>query len=273
MNLEDLKKCKYGLTHSGIFHADDVFATAFIMLINPEIEIIRSNNVPADFTGIVYDVGLGEFDHHGSDNESRENGIPYAAFGKVWRKFAKPMYGEYVSKKIDRSLIESLDLSDNTGKPDSLCLAIAAFNPIGKSSNGDKEFREAVSFAKTILEKLIKKEQAHFEEEKIVKEIYEQSANKEIIVLDRYLHFKDTLPGTEAVYVVHPSNREGYVAQAVTISSETIELKKPFPKKWVNELPSYLTFCHKSGFLIAGATLEDVIHACNVALKGDRNDW
>lgn len=114
MNLSELRKCKYGLTHSGIFHADDVFATAFIELINPDIKIIRSNSVPDDFDGIVYDVGLGEFDHHGSDNEARENGIPYAAFGKLWRKFAKDVYGEYVSKKIDRCLIESLDLSDNT---------------------------------------------------------------------------------------------------------------------------------------------------------------
>ena len=272
MNLSELRKCKYGLTHSGIFHADDVFATAFIELINPDIKIIRSNSVPDDFDGIVYDVGLGEFDHHGSDNEARENGIPYAAFGKLWRKFAKDVYGEYVSKKIDRCLIESLDLSDNTGKSDSLCLAIAAFNPIGNDSNGDKKFREAVFLAKTILEKLIKKEQTFFEEEKLVKEIYDKAVNKEIIVLDRYLHFKDTLPGTDAVYVVHPSNREGYVAQAVTINSETRELKKPFPKKWLTELPSYLTFCHKSGFLIAGLTLEDVIHACNIALKGDKND-
>lgn len=267
MDLKTLRNCKYGLTHSGIFHADDVFATAFIKLINPNIEIIRSNEVPTNFEGIVYDVGLGEFDHHGSDNEVRENGIPYAAFGKLWRKFAISIYGEYVSKKIERSLVEALDLSDNVGKPDSLCLAIAAFNPIGTESNGYKEFMEAVDIAKSILIRLIKKEEAHFEEEKLVKEIYEKSINKQIIVLDNYLHFKDTLPATEAIYVIHPSNRGGFVAQAVTISSDTIDLKKPFPKKWTVELPSYLTFCHNSGFLIAGKSLEDVKHACNVALK------
>lgn len=267
MDLEDLKNCKCGFTHSGIFHADDVFATAFIKMINPNIEIVRGNEVPNNFTGIVYDIGLGEFDHHGDDNETRENGIPYAAFGKLWRGFAKDVYGEYVSKKIDRSLIEAMDLSDNTGKPDSLCLAIAAFNPVGKDSSGDKEFALAVDVAKNILEHLVIKEQVHFEEEKMVKEIYDKSKSKEIIVLSKYLHFKDTLPGTDALYVIYPSIRGGYVAQGVTINSDTIELKKPFPKKWVNELPSYLTFCHKSCFLIAGESLEDVKHACNVALK------
>lgn len=268
MELKDLKKCKYGLTHNGIFHADDVFATAFIEMINPSIEIIRSNEVPNDFEGIVYDIGLGEFDHHGSDNELRDNGIPYAAFGKLWRKYAKKLYGEYVSKKIDRSLIEALDLADNTGKADSLCLAISAFNLTNNELSGeDHNFKEAVNIAKQILIRLIKKEQCHFEEEKLVKNIYNKSSNKEIIILDKYLHFKDTLPKTDAIYVIYPSNRGGYVAQGVTISSDTIELKKAFPKKWINELPSYLTFCHKSCFLIAGKTLEDVLHACNVALK------
>lgn len=267
MKLEDLKKCKYGLTHSGIFHADDVFATAFIKIINPEIEIIRSNEVPDGFDGIVYDIGLEEFDHHGSDNELRENGIPYAAFGKLWRVFAREMYGDYVYKKIDKSLIEYLDLSDNTGKADSLCLAIAAFNPVGDETDADKDFNEAVNIAESILIRLIKKEQAHLEEEKLVKEIYDKSINKEIIVLDKYLHFKDTLPGTDAKYVIHPSNRGGYIAQAVTISPDTIELKKAFPKKWTEELPDYLTFCHNSRFLIVGKSLDDVMHACNVALK------
>ena len=42
MTIENLKKCKYGLTHSGTFHADDVFATAFIKMINPSIKIISS---------------------------------------------------------------------------------------------------------------------------------------------------------------------------------------------------------------------------------------
>ena len=177
------------------------------------------------------------------------------------------MYGDYVYKKIEKSLIEYLDLSDNTGKADSLCLAIAAFNPVGDETDADKDFNEAVNIAESILIRLIKKEQAHLEEEKLVKEIYDRSINKEIIVLDKYLHFKDTLPGTEAKYVIHPSNRGGYIAQAVTISPDTIELKKAFPKKWTEELPDYLTFCHNSRFLIAGESLDDVMHACNVALK------
>lgn len=267
MELEELKKCEYGLTHAGVFHSDDVFATAFLKIINPDIKIIRNSQVFENFEGIVYDVGMGEFDHHGKDNACRDNGIPYAAFGKLWRKYAPELYGEYVYKKIDRTFIEFLDLSDNTGKSDSMCLAIAAFNPVEKNETGDKEFWEAVDIAKVILEKLILKEQTHYLDEQLVKNIYAKSANKQIIVLDKYLHFKDTLPSTEAMYVIFPSNRGGYVAQAVSVSSDSIELKKPFPKIWLDVLPSYLNFCHTSRFLIAADTIDDLIRACNVALK------
>ena len=140
MTLEELKLCKEGLTHSGTFHADDVFSAAFLKLIVPDITIHRVSEVPEDFHGIVFDIGMGEFDHHMSDNEKRKNGIPYASFGKLWRAFASELYGEYVMQKIDKSFIEGLDLSDNTGKYDSLCSAIAVLNPIDRDASGDDEF-------------------------------------------------------------------------------------------------------------------------------------
>ena len=32
---------KYGITHAGVFHADDVFATAFLKKINPDFRWYR----------------------------------------------------------------------------------------------------------------------------------------------------------------------------------------------------------------------------------------
>ena len=51
------------LTHSGKFHADDVFSSALLKIINPNIKIIRAFDVPKDFDGIVFDIGCGKFDH------------------------------------------------------------------------------------------------------------------------------------------------------------------------------------------------------------------
>ena len=53
-----------GFTHAGKFHADDVFATALLQIIRPDIRITRGFVVPDDFDGIVYDIGFGMFDHH-----------------------------------------------------------------------------------------------------------------------------------------------------------------------------------------------------------------
>ena len=86
MEIERVKNIKVALTHAGKFHADDVFGAAFLKIINPDIKIIRSNSVPNDFEGIVFDIGMGKFDHHMADNEVRECGIPYAAFGKSDKK-------------------------------------------------------------------------------------------------------------------------------------------------------------------------------------------
>ena len=65
-------------THSGKFHADDVFSSALLLYLNPEITITRGNKVPDDFDGIVFDIGRGRYDHHQKDSRIRENGISYA---------------------------------------------------------------------------------------------------------------------------------------------------------------------------------------------------
>ena len=44
-----------GFTHAGKFHADDVFATALLQILRPDIKITRGFVVPDDFDGIVYD--------------------------------------------------------------------------------------------------------------------------------------------------------------------------------------------------------------------------
>lgn len=267
MKAKDVKKIKKGLTHGSKFHSDDVFSAAFLQIINPEIEIIRSNVVFDDFEGIVFDIGMGKFDHHMKDNEKRNNGIPYASFGKLWREFACELYGEEVYNNIDKKLIADLDLSDNTGSYNALAFAISMFNPVDDGENGDEEFKKAVGFAKIILSNMIKKELKHLEDTEKVKKYYNEATDKRIIVLDEYLYTDDYLPYTEAIYVIYPSNRGGFAGKGVPINSDTVKLKKPFPEKWVENLPPYLEFCHTSRFLIKAKSLNDILYACREALK------
>ena len=74
-----------GFTHGGKFHADDVFSTALLQIVRPDIQVTRGFAVPDRFDGIVYDIGGGMFDHHSEPRETRPNGVPYAAFGLLWR--------------------------------------------------------------------------------------------------------------------------------------------------------------------------------------------
>ena len=266
MEIERVKNMKVALTHVGKFHADDVFGAAFLKIINPDIEIIRSNIVLDDFEGLVFDIGMGRFDHHMADNEVRKNDIPYAAFGKLWREFAPSLYGKYVYESIDRKLIQDLDLADNTGSYNALAIAIDSFNNKDVIDNDDNFF-EAMEFAKKILENMISKGKLHEIDILKVKKYYEDAVDKRIIVLNEPLFYKDYLPYTEAMFVVYPSNRGGFAAQGVTINPDTNELKKDFPETWVKNLPPYLRFCHTSRFLIAADSFEEIMHATREALK------
>ena len=85
--MEQIKeKDAQAFTHSGKFHADDVFSSALLLSVNPEITIHRGSQVPEDFKGIVFDIGRGKYDHHQRDSRIRENGVPYAAFGLLWEE-------------------------------------------------------------------------------------------------------------------------------------------------------------------------------------------
>src|SRR5437764_1161911 len=93
------------VAHNGNFHADDVFAVATVLLVLERSDfpawrqaipkIIRTRDPKtiekADFVvdvGGVYDAENNRFDHHQAGGAgTRANGIPYASFGLVWKKF------------------------------------------------------------------------------------------------------------------------------------------------------------------------------------------
>mgnify|MGYP000255421485 CR=1 FL=1 len=118
-------------THSGKFHADDVFSSALLLYLNPEITILRGNRVPDDFDGIVFDIGRGKYDHHQKDSRIRENGVPYAAFGLLWEELGPEILGEELAQKFDEAFVQPLDNNDNTGEKNELAILIGNFNRPG----------------------------------------------------------------------------------------------------------------------------------------------
>ncbi len=128
------------VTHSGQFHADDVFAAATLRKLAPMALLIRTRDpdvlaeVVADQSVAVFDVGdhfepeRFNFDHHqrGFERAREDSGIPYAAFGLVWETFGadycrelfdgeapedNDMLAEVVAR-IEQQLVMAIDAAD-----------------------------------------------------------------------------------------------------------------------------------------------------------------
>jgi uncharacterized UPF0160 family protein len=265
-----------GFTHGGVFHADDVFATALLKILWPEIQIRRGFTVPEGFSGIVYDIGGGEFDHHQRNKRKRENQVPYAAFGLLWERFGSKILDEEDAKEFDRTFVQPLDTSDNTGKENSIATLIADYNPQwNENKKSDTCFWNAVGCAKEILQNRFRCILAEREAFRIVRASALQ-CHTGILVLNQGLPWKNAVYDLPIDYVIYPSNRGGYNVQAVPKRRDHPELKCPFPETWRGASREELItltgieeieFCHMSGFLCTTRTLESAERLAKLACR------
>ena len=160
------------ITHSGCYHADDVMSTAFLeILLNREatyeeeseesgkIQLIRVNKIDDievhPVSDIVYDVGFGEFDHHQKDKQFRPNGIPYAAFGLLWQRYACTNgigLNLTAMEMADADFVQYVDQTDNGGQqkfPNPLSALVSA------NATAGVDFLDTVHQIKPMLESLI----------------------------------------------------------------------------------------------------------------------
>ena len=281
--LEEIKKKDAkAFTHGGKFHADDVFSSALLLYINPEIVISRGNKVPEDFDGIVFDIGRGRYDHHQKDSRVRENGVPYAAFGLLWEVLGKEILGEELAEKLDESFIQPLDINDNTGEKNELATLIGNFNPPWDAKGGsDEAFFQAVSVAGMILENKFERYRGNARADQRVEQVLEEHNPKDrILVLPEFIPCQKALAETEIAFVIFPSNRGGYCIQPQK-REYSMNYKCSFPSQWLGlegeELVketglSSAVFCHKGGFLMTAGELEDAKAACKKALEVYQED-
>ena len=280
------QKDSSAFTHSGKFHADDVFSAALLLYLNPEITIIRGNTVPDDYKGLVFDIGRGQYDHHQKDSRVRENGVPYAAFGLLWEALGAEILGAELAEKFDESFVQPLDNNDNTGEKNELATLIGNFNP-GWDSKGsnDQAFFQAVSVAGMILENKFERYRGNERADKRVEAVLEEhqralktgdtpAENTNILVLPEFIPCQKRLSETSIAFVIFPSNRGGYCIQPQK-KEYSMNYKCSFPSQWlglegeeliaVTGLESAV-FCHKGGFLMTCGTLEDSLRACRSSL-------
>lgn len=284
---EILQKDAKALTHSGKFHVDDVFSSALLLYLNPEIQIQRANKVPEDFDGLVYDIGRGQYDHHQRDSRVRENGIAYAAFGLLWEALGADILGEELAVRFDEEFVQPLDNNDNTGEKNELATLIGNFNlSWDEEGSNDGAFFEAVSVAGMILENKFSKYKGNERADKQVEEYLDQldqdvkSGKKtgndaKILVMPQFVPAQKKLSETDIEFVIFPSNRGGYCIQPQK-KEYSMNYKCSFPDEWLGleneELQektglASASFCHKGGFLMTVGELEDAIEACRISQR------
>lgn len=288
------------ITHSGAFHADEIFATLILSKIIPEIIIIRVPELKEEVNEniIVYDIGGGKFDHHQlGGNGKRENGVKYAACGLIWKQFGKEMLKRYNVKEIDyvwnyidKNLIQFIDANDNGELPKlstdyrnvHLSYIISLFNPRwDEDIDSDKKFIEAIKLAEIIFEEFLKDTISKIKAKDLVEIAIEKSEN-EIMILDEFMPWKEFLLGSEnpkaknIKFVIYPSRRGGYNVYAVPKEIGSFENKKSLPLKWRGLRDESLQratgvktarFCHNAGFICSAETKEDIIKLAEYAVK------
>jgi uncharacterized UPF0160 family protein len=269
-------------THSGSFHADDVFAVAALKMYLKDTEetpteVVRTRNSEqvsecnyAVDVGGVYDPAAGRFDHHQKDGvENRVNGIPYAAFGLIWKELGEAICEDAdLADRIDSRLVQPIDAPDNGVSltkgathpgvyPYYLGDAVNAFRPTWKESpeREDAAFNELVEWATVLLKREIKAATDIAEGEKLVEQAYEAADDKRIIYMDQNLPWKGVLTGKEEpLFVVYPHDSGRWRLRAVPADA-SFESRAELPEAWRGKRDEELqkatgvdsaVFCHKS---------------------------
>ncbi len=300
------KKIKI-ITHSGNFHTDDVFAVSTLSLLldkrDEKYEIIRTRDPEiiktGDFVvdiGWEYDPDKNLFDHHQEGGAGkREDGIPYSSFGLVWKKYGEQLCGsKEAAHKIDKRLCRPIDAADNgveTYKrvseelfPYVLHNITLVFRPTWKemedgSRNDDIAFSELVSLARKILEREIKNAVDSTEGEALVRDAYEKSENKNIIILEGHYPWEDVLSDyPEPLYVVKPDRQNGgkWKIKAVGNDTHTFENRKSLPQEWAGKRDEALVeitgvtdavFCHNKRFIAVAGSKDGALKLAKLAVE------
>lgn len=284
------------VTHSGHFHTDDLLAIAALLIKYPEAQVVRSRDEDVILSGdIVVDVGKiydsdkNRFDHHQPEGAGkRDNGIPYASLGLVWKKIGEDVAGgKEEALVIDEKIVAGVDAIDNgveLGRP--------MFDGVREYSIGDyfqlfadgaesleeydKGFFGVLPIAIDFLKREIEIAKYSVRDWKAVEKIYAESSNKQIITLPLGMHWKKVLIPTEAIYVVSPRQDGTWGVRAVPVKKESFEVKRRLPIQWAglsNEQFEQVSgvkdvvFCHRDLWLARTKTEESAIKLAEISLN------
>ncbi len=278
---------------------DDVLTTVILERVLGDITVCRTSKIPDERLSddvIIYDIGFGKYDHHQKGgNSCRENGVPYASVGLIWRDFGRQLVAntcnpDLVCQLIDRDLIQGVDAADNGKLPKAdypaqamtFYQTISLFNPNWDSKmTSDDAFVNAVNFSKIVFDNFFESVVSKAKAQGIVEESISK-AEGHIIELCQFVPWQEFVfsskneKANDVQFVVFPSNRGGYNWQCVPDVLGGFGQRKSVPNEWrglsgpkLQEVTGIATasFCHPAGFIGGAETLEDARKLAKLAVE------
>lgn len=299
-----MESAKYMATHDGTFHADDVFAYTILHSIFPHYSLVRSRvKEVLDKAEIVFDVGGEKYDHHSTDKVYRENGIPYAAFGLVWRDFGKGFLHltesieekdiDFVHEKLDREFVQAIDAYDNgvnlftdtiVSVP-TISSLIGGFNnrvETGEYASKKIErifFEEASDLALRLLLNEIIGISKQIQAREGIKKAFFSRRHPLILELEEAVDWGDTVDeldiNKELLFVTYPRT-DGYYIEVMRKEKNSFDARKDLPASWAGKRDDALNqvtgledaiFCHPARFLAGAKSKESILKMAELALQ------
>ncbi len=285
-------------THSGSFHADEVFALATLRIARGPLEIVRTRD-PETLAGCAmridvgrrYDPATGDFDHHQGGVGERLNGVRYASFGLIWRAFGVELAGSpEIAHQVDASIVTPIDAGDNGQEvydpkiegvtPFMVSGMIAAMNPPWDAVDGAAAeraaFDEAVAIAEGIVRRELAAAQARARAADLVRAALAASSDPQVLELSRGMPWKSVVvdDAPEVLFVVSPRTRD-WSLQAVPAAAHGFANRRSLPESWAglegDELRAVTgvddaVFCHGARFLAVAGSREGALTLARLAL-------
>lgn len=299
------KKKKTIIVHNGSFHADDIFACAVLSIYlerqNHPYRIIRTrdNDIinSADYVvdvGGIHDDEKNRFDHHQAGGAGkRENGVPYASFGLVWKKFGPLLINsEEIVLDIDRRIVQPIDAIDNgisISQPTDFGLCdYGIYGIIGAYQNtwkeaGDvrtqmKSFLYLVNFFKDLLQREIQRSSDRLEMLDVIQDIYDKAGDKTILEIPYHVTVGSLIrvldKHKEVLFIVCRSNTN-WKALAMRKEACSFENRKSLPASWGGKRGKELAketgvedslFCHNALWMAVARSKEGAHKLAKIAL-------
>lgn len=289
-------------THSGFYHADELFAVAVLKLIfekkGSEVEVVRTRDKEVAFScdycidvGREYDPAKNRYDHHQVDDTLiRENKIPYAAFGLIWKHFGEQLVSSNdIFDAIEQKLVQPIDAMDNAVSLStrnfegvneyniaSAIYALSQYYGVGKLN---ESFFNCLAMCEQILVGEINQAEDKQKSKQIVLEAIKNQQEPKILILENYHTWKEIVlsyPGI--LFVMYPDvNTSNWYLQPAKNSKEDFgDYRINFPSSWLGKENQELAalsgvdeavFCHKSGYLAVAKSKDGALSMAQKVLE------